>query len=86
MRYDDETGVVNYDEAEGDALSIALGEAGFVHSRGAWVMSVPVARYHDGEWRDGGTVYTAFDYDGMVDEARRWALRSIDAEQVLADT
>jgi len=36
-------------------------------------MSVPVALHQDGEWLDGGTVYTGFDGDGLMSEAARWA-------------
>jgi len=58
---------------EGGRVTVALGEASFTRSRGAWVMSVPVALHQDGEWLDGGTVYTGFDGDGLMSEAARWA-------------
>jgi hypothetical protein len=66
-----------FDLPEGGTIHVALGEAGYIKSRGAWVMSVPVSRYHDGEWQDGGTVYTTFDYEGMMSEAMRWAHDSV---------
>jgi len=66
-----------YELSEGGRVTVALGEASYIKSRGVWVMSVPVARYHDGEWQDGGTVYTTFDCDGLMSEARRWAHDSV---------
>jgi len=69
----------DHDILGGGSLTVALGEAGYIKSRGVWVMAVPVARYHDGEWQDGGTVYTTFDYDGLMSEARRWAHDSVRA-------
>jgi hypothetical protein len=59
--------------AGGGKVTVALGESSFTRSRGAWIMSVPVALHQDGEWQDGGTVYTEFDGDGLMSEAVRWA-------------
>lgn len=69
----------NYDLSEGGSVTVALGEASYIKSRGTWIMSVPVARYHDGEWQDGGAVYTTFDYEGLMSEAERWAHDSVRA-------
>jgi hypothetical protein len=64
-------------EGKGGELEVALDEAWFVRSNGVYVMVVPVARYQDGKWQDGGNVYTSFDYDGMMEEAERWAHDSV---------
>jgi hypothetical protein len=63
----------------GGRVTVALGEAGFTRLGGAWFMTVPVARYQDGEWQDGGTVYTPFDYEGLISEATWWAHGSVRA-------
>jgi hypothetical protein len=62
----------------GGRVTVALGEAGYIHSRGAWIMSVPIVRYDaEGNWADGGYVYTTFDHAGLMDEAVRWADGSV---------
>lgn len=62
----------------GGRVTVALGEADYVHSRGQWIMSVPLVRYDaEGNWVDGGCVYTTFDHAGLMDEAVRWADSSV---------
>lgn len=76
--------------AGGGRVTVALGEASFTRSRGVWIMSVPVALHSDGEWQGGGTVYTSFDGDGLMDEAVRWAHERVrgahESEQVSTET
>lgn len=63
----------------GGRVTVALDEASFFRSKGQWVMCVPIALHQDGEWLNGGTVYTGFDGDGLMDEAVRWAHDSVRA-------
>jgi hypothetical protein len=60
-------------------LTVAINEATFTKSRDVYIMSVPVARHQGGVWQDGGTVYTTFDADGLVSEAKRWFEESVRA-------
>jgi hypothetical protein len=48
-------------------------------------MSVPVARHQGGVWQDGGTVYTTFDADGLVSEAKRWFEESVRASHNIGE-
>jgi hypothetical protein len=59
--------------AGGGSVTVALGESSYAKSRGTWIVSVPVALHQDGEWLEGGTVYTTFDFEGLASEAVRWA-------------
>ena len=57
---------------------VALAEAFYTRSRGALIAGIPVVRYDaDGNWSDGGTVYTGPEWDGLLSEVERWAHDSV---------
>jgi hypothetical protein len=62
----------------GGWVDVALHEANYTLSKGQMIVGVPVALYDsEGQWRNGGTVYTSLDYDGLMSETLRWAHDSV---------
>jgi hypothetical protein len=72
-------------EGGGHTLAV-LAETFYTLSRGALVAGIPVARYGaEGQWLDGGTVYTGPTFDGVLSEIERWANDSVRSAHITGE-